>query len=103
MNAENEDILLCRCEEVSESEIQEIIDSGIIDIAAIRRITRAGMGLCQGQTCARLLAQKLSALTGRSPGDLPPALARPPLRPVAMLSLADDQRRSGWKEVSDDE
>ena len=45
--------IICRCENVSEGEIIDAINSPLkpISIDAIKRRTRAGMGRCQGGFC----------------------------------------------------
>ncbi len=77
-------MLICRCEEISESEIIEAIRAGARSIADIRRRTRAGMGLCQGRTCRRLIASILARETGIAPDEILPETRRPPLRPVKL-------------------
>jgi len=75
-------MLICRCEEVTEEEILAAIREGANDIAGIRRRTRAGMGLCQGRTCRRLIANILTRETEKPPSELTPETQRPPLRPI---------------------
>ena len=48
MDEMNKDLIICRCEEVTEGEIKKAIRSGARTITGIKRRTRAGMGLCQG-------------------------------------------------------
>lgn len=81
---------LCRCEEVSISEIKEAISCGITTLNGIKRVTRAGMGLCQGQTCQRLITALLAQETGCSPAEIESSTVRPPVRPVSMDVLARD-------------
>ena len=50
-----DDQIVCRCEEVTQGEIRRAVHDGLFTIAEIRRYLRCGMGLCQGQTCARLV------------------------------------------------
>ncbi len=58
------DTLVCRCEEVSLRAIEEAFAGGIGSIGAVKRLTRAGMGRCQGRYCAPVLAE----LGARRPG-----------------------------------
>jgi len=73
---------ICRCEEVTRREIEEAIADGATTIAGIKRRTRAGMGLCQGRTCRRLIAQILSKQ--RQPEEIIPATSRPPVRAITI-------------------
>ena len=44
--------------------ILECIEQGYQTIDDIKRVTRAGMGPCQGRTCRLLIAQELSRAFG---------------------------------------
>ncbi len=80
----NEDVVICRCEEVTEGEVRRAIREGAGSLAALARHTRAGMGLCQGKTCHCLLARLLAAESGTTLEEAHPRTARPPVRPVAL-------------------
>ena len=51
----DDDMLVCRCEEVTKGEIRQAVHAGMFTIEEIRRFLRSGMGLCQGQTCGKLV------------------------------------------------
>ncbi len=80
-------IIICRCEEVTEEEIRKAIQSGSQDIDAVRRATRAGMGLCEGRSCRRLVAKILSEELRKPIPEIMPARFRPPARPVPIKLL----------------
>ena len=48
----DDDMLICRCEEISEGEIVEAIKRGATTLDGIKRRVRAGMGRCQGGFCS---------------------------------------------------
>ena len=77
-----EDILICRCKEVTKAEIIEAIRDGATTIDGVKKRTKAGMGLCQGKTCERLVAKIISEETGISMDKLIPSTKRIPVRPV---------------------
>ena len=77
-------MIICRCEEVSEEEILEAYESGADTVDAVKRRTRAGMGLCQGRTCLRLVSQILAKKKGEAMGDQIPPSFRPPVRPIKL-------------------
>ncbi|MGD8237295.1 MAG: (2Fe-2S)-binding protein, partial [Armatimonadota bacterium] len=56
---------------------------GATTMHEMRIRTRAGMGLCQGRTCGRLVAQLLAQHTGRPRGAMQPRRTRAPVRPLA--------------------
>ena len=82
--------LVCRCEELTREDIERAIDEGATTIDGIKRRTRAGMGLCQGKSCERLVARILSEKTGRPLADFLPPTKRAPVRPVQMSIVADN-------------
>ena len=52
MIREDEDnIYVCRCEEVTVGDIRRAIEAGADSIRDIKLRTHAGMGVCQGMTC----------------------------------------------------
>ena len=77
-------MLICRCEEVTEDEVLEAIASGCDTVTWVKRMTRAGMGLCQGKTCSRLVAQLIAQQTGKSLAEIRPDTRRPPVRPIPL-------------------
>ncbi len=86
----HEDPIICRCEEVRRSEIQSAVSHGCVTTDAVKRRTRAGMGLCQGKFCACHVAGIIAEETGRAVGTLPPGRSRPPVIPVPLQALAAD-------------
>lgn len=87
--ADDDDLIICRCEEITKGEIKEAIRNGMRTVSGIKRVTRAGMGLCQGQTCQRLVTQIIAEELGQSPAEIDPATARGPLRPLRMAVFAN--------------
>jgi NAD(P)H-nitrite reductase large subunit len=77
-------LIICRCREVTRGEILEAIADGAATINGVKRRTRAGMGLCQGKTCARLVAGILAEETGKNPADILPPTSRMPVRAVTI-------------------
>jgi NAD(P)H-nitrite reductase large subunit len=88
---EGNDLIICRCEEVSRGEILQAIAEGAQTLVEIKWRTRAGMGLCQAKTCRRLVAQILAEQTCQPMAELYPATYRPPVRPVELGVLASTE------------
>lgn len=88
----DDDMLVCRCEEVTVSDIKKAIADGAKDVTGVKRRTRAGMGLCQGRICEKLVQAILKAELGDVSENTPEAIGkstpRPPVRPVTFGSLA---------------
>lgn len=88
MKYNDDDMLVCRCEEVTVGEIKEAIRQGARDVTGIKRRTRSGMGLCQGRTCEKLVQQIIRQELGNSPIEISAGTPRPPVRPITFGSLA---------------
>ncbi len=90
MKNQSRETIICRCEEVTEEEILEAIREGAETLNTIKRRTRAGMGLCQGRSCHRIVSQILAEEQGRPLGDILPSTFRPPVRPIKLSVLATE-------------
>lgn len=92
MNQDNTELVICRCEEVTKGEILDAIQNGAHSLWQIRRVTRCGLGLCQGRSCERLAARILAeALKVPIERVLLPSM-RPPVQPVTIDVLAGGER-----------
>jgi hypothetical protein len=81
-------LIVCRCELVEAHEIEDAIARlGCRSVNEVKKLTRAGMGPCQGKVCARLVQLALARLAGLEAAAVPPQ-ARPPVRPVVLEQLA---------------
>ena len=49
----DDDLLVCRCEEVSKGEIRKAVHEGITTIEELRRFLRCGMWRRHGRRCVR--------------------------------------------------
>jgi NAD(P)H-nitrite reductase large subunit len=88
----NDDLLVCRCEEVTYEEVEEAIGLGLETVNEVKRATRAGFGLCQGRTCSRLIQNILVSKTGLSHSEIKPGTSRPPVRPIPVRVLANRKK-----------
>jgi len=85
----DDDTIVCRCEEVTVGEIRKAIRQGALDVTGVKRRTRAGMGLCQGRTCEKIVTQILVQELRKPIDKLEPATARPPVQPITFGLLAE--------------
>ena len=90
--ATDDDMLICRCEEITKGEIRKAVHEGMWTMTEIRRYLRTGMGLCQGQTCAKLVKSIVARELGVSPAELEPATSRVPMRPIEMRIFANEAK-----------
>ncbi len=103
---------VCRCEEVTAREILEVRPPRYLGWAAdrrndrdlrsllgegppnpdqVKRLTRAGMGLCQGRRCREQVAALLALGSGMELGAIPLASYRAPVRPLPLRLAGQGQ------------
>ncbi len=84
----NDDTIICRCEEVTLGEIKEAMADGTTQAKDIKRMTRLGMGPCEGRMCGPALIEIMRRQPNASsegPGYL---LPRPAIKPISLGVLA---------------
>ncbi len=74
--------IICRCEDLTVEEIREWIGKGYNSFEEIKRVSRIGMGACQGRTCRRHLIGELARANQKSPADIDLSTFRPPTKPI---------------------
>lgn len=100
---------LCQCEEVTAADVLELHPPrylkwerqgsvawrlGSVDTQsaphpdAVKRLTRAGMGPCQGRRCREQIAAVIALGAGKALADIPLATYRPPVRPLRLAQMA---------------
>jgi NAD(P)H-nitrite reductase large subunit len=91
-NIATDDTIVCRCENVRCSEVRSALAAGHNSPNALKRNTRAGMGMCGGRTCMHAIA----ALTELQTGEPAAAMMtpRPLARPVTFSALAQQQKKA---------
>lgn len=80
--------IICRCEDLTVEEIREWIAGGYIGFEEIKRVSRIGMGACQGRTCRRHLLNELARASGKSPAEIDLSTFRPPTKPINFAAIA---------------
>lgn len=83
------DTLVCRCEGVSKGTLIAMAEEAGA-AGALKRLSRAGMGRCQGRYCGPVIAGMLRQRAGTSLEETDFFAPRPPFRPVPVGSLAGE-------------
>ena len=83
--------VVCPCEDVTVGQVVECLRRGLGDVNAIKSATRAGMGLCQGRSCARQVLALVARHLAKPMSELPGFTPRPPVRPVPLGLIADER------------
>jgi NAD(P)H-nitrite reductase large subunit len=91
VKGQEEAVFICRCEEVTREEIETAIAEGATTVKGVKIRTEAGMGLCQGRTCRRLISQMLAQSGPRSPAEIYPPTSRAPVRTAKISEYINEE------------
>lgn len=80
-------IIVCRCEDLTLAGIRKAIEQGCSSPDEIKRLTRCGMGPCQGNTCRDLVLKEVAAATGKNVMEIKMTTFRPPVKPIKLKSM----------------
>jgi thioredoxin reductase len=95
----NDDTVVCRCEEITLKEIKDAMADGATHSKDIKRMTRVGMGPCEGRMCGPALIEMMRCQPNAHPDALECLPPRPSIKPIALGVLA----ASGRGNTSNDE
>ncbi len=85
----SDDIVVCRCEEVTLGEVRTWISRGYHTFDELKRILRVGMGPCQGRGCREIILREIALMTGKRVADVPPGTFRPFTRRVKLGAVVE--------------
>ncbi len=86
--------IVCRCEDLTEKDVIDAIKKyNIRTLSELRQVLRLGMGPCQGRTCLPIAARILAKETGQNIEDILPPAARPPVVPVKIGMVSEDDEK----------
>ena len=80
----DENTIICRCSDVTLKDIRDLIAQGYVTYAEIKRITRVGMGPCQGRTCKEMVAREVAAYLHKSVEEVDIPVSRIPIKPITL-------------------
>ena len=86
-----DDVAVCRCESVTAGALRACIAGGADETGALKRLTRAGMGRCQGRYCGPRVAAWSAAAREEPPDPFRLFAPRFPVKPVPALALAREK------------
>jgi NAD(P)H-nitrite reductase large subunit len=90
----DDNVIICRCEDVTLGRIRELINEGYTTLEEVKRIARCGMGPCQGNTCTPLIAREIARMTGKPMDEIIKQNKRPPFGGITfeeIVSGADEE------------
>ena len=120
-NGEVSEVTVCLCEEVSRADLLDVspprylgwpsrrmgnrglttlFEEAPVNLDRLKRLTRAGMGYCQGRRCREEVALISAQAASADPSDVPIATYRTPARPLPLRSMWDadetEETRADW-------
>jgi NADPH-dependent 2,4-dienoyl-CoA reductase/sulfur reductase-like enzyme len=114
------DVTVCQCEEVSRQELLDVSPPGYLKAEnrvpcgglkglsevgqasqdLVKRLTRVGMGHCQGKRCRDQSSMLLAKAAGKALETITPGSYRCPVRPIPLQVIAEyeetQEMRAGW-------
>lgn len=83
-----DDVIACRCEEVTAGEIRACVDLGCVGPNQIKSFGRCGMGPCQGRLCGLTVVEVIADKRKVSPAAVGYYRIRPPIKPISLGEMA---------------
>lgn len=77
-----DELMLCRCEEVSVGEVRAVVAEGHTDINRVKAHCRVGMGRCQGRMCSSAAVEIIAHAAGCQPAEVGRLRAQAPIKPL---------------------
>jgi NADPH-dependent 2,4-dienoyl-CoA reductase/sulfur reductase-like enzyme len=83
-----DDVIVCRCEEVSARDIRHVVALGCDGPNQAKAFGRCGMGPCQGRQCGLTVTELIADARGVAPAEVGYYRIRPPIKPISLGELA---------------
>lgn len=80
--------VVCRCEGVTHADLVDSMTDGVTSPGAVKRVTRAGMGKCQGRYCGPVLVEMEARLQGVPVSERSGFAPQAPVKPVPLGDVA---------------
>jgi bacterioferritin-associated ferredoxin len=84
-----EDIIICRCEDVTLKQIHDLLDQGYTRFEDLKRVLRVGMGPCQANTCGHLIQREIAKHLQKPVEEVPVHKVRPLVMGVPLKKIAE--------------
>ncbi|AHC35130.1 MULTISPECIES: NAD(P)/FAD-dependent oxidoreductase [unclassified Pseudomonas] len=77
-----DELIVCRCEEVSVGDVRAVVDEGHWEINRVKAHCRVGMGRCQGRMCGLAAAEIVAERSGRGIEHVGRLRGQAPIKPL---------------------
>ena len=85
-----DDVLVCRCEEVTAGDVRRFVELGCEGPNQAKSFGRCGMGPCQGRLCGLTVTEVIADARKVSPATVGYYRIRPPIKPLTLGELAGE-------------
>lgn len=85
-----DDVIVCRCEEVTAGAIREYVGLGCVGPNQTKAFGRCGMGPCQGRLCGLTVTEVIADARVVPPAEVGYYRIRPPIKPLTLGELAGE-------------
>lgn len=82
------DTVICRCEDVTLGQVRAGLAPQLHSAGALKRVTRVGMGKCQGRYCGPLVTELAARQSGQPVDERAGFYSQAPYKPVEIAALA---------------
>ncbi len=96
-----DDTVICRCEEITLKQLKAALSDRNLRIKDVKRMTRMGMGACEGRMCGPSVIELLRHRLNVSAEDVGSLNPRPSIKPVALGVLAANKTKPMVSGVSE--
>ncbi|MGB3742093.1 MAG: FAD-dependent oxidoreductase [Castellaniella sp.] len=90
-----DDVMVCRCEEVSAGRLREYVELGCTGPNQTKSFSRCGMGPCQGRQCGLTVTELIAGARNMPPAEVGYYRIRPPIKPITLAQLAEEAPHHG--------
>jgi len=85
-------IIVCPYEEVTLADIDKCLEMGFNTVEDIKRLTRVGMGPCQGRDCIHIVVDEISKFSKIKKEDINLMHVRPNLANIPLKALKGEDK-----------
>lgn len=82
----NNDLIICRCEEITAGDIRKAVQGGATEMNRVKALTRVGMGRCQSRMCAVAAAEIIADCSGIDISEVGRLRGQPPIKPIPFVT-----------------
>lgn len=89
----NDDVIVCRCEEVTAGALRGFVELGCLGPNQTKSFGRCGMGPCQGRLCGLTVTEVIASARNVAPDQVGYYRIRPPIKPIHLGSFTSQLRK----------